>query len=57
MTFFVKTHDELGVCLSTNELEMGHAYQKMIMENFGCMFLYGLNYLRKICVQDYVNAF
>ncbi len=42
--------------LSINEPVMGHAYQKMGMEKFRCMFWYGLKYFRKICVQDYVNA-
>ena len=43
MTIVVITRDELG-----------HAYQKMTIGKFRGIFWYGLNNLKKICVQDYV---
>ena len=39
--------------ISINESKMEHAYQKMSIRKFWCMFWYRLKYLRRICVQDY----
>jgi hypothetical protein len=33
---------------------MEHAYQKMSICNFQCMFRYRLKYIETICVQEYV---